>query len=311
MITEQLRKQFGGLHLTMVTPFARDMSVDETALAAVVDRVIADGVDVINYPLTAGEGASLTFDEHKRVIELVARHVGKRVPFLAGAVRASTSESLEIARHAAAVGADGIITMNPFYFQLSQDEMYVHHSTLAAAVDVPVVVYNHPAATKSSMSAATAKKLAQLPNVVGFFPTNLDVGELYTYSMELGDSLLLIGGREEVLPIVGAIGFHAQSTSSFQFAPQLVRSIWNAAMARDDAAAAAGFRTLAPWRALVRRKVDAGFFSAFATYTKASLQLLGRPVGTVRPPAQPLSGAELEDLQAVLNGMSLTAESAA
>lgn len=295
-----LRQQLRGIHITMVTPFDRSFAVDEARLRALVDLVIANGIDVINYPLTNGEGASLTFDEHRRVITVVAEQVAGRVPFYAGVPRTSTWEAVALARHAEAVGATGVIGLQPYYFKLAQDEIHEHYRRLVEASRLPVIVYNHPAATKVSITVEESVRLAELPTVVGFFPTNTDVGELYEFSVALRDKLLLIGGREEVTLFTRLLGCEAVSSSVFHFAPGLMREIWTAVQAGDDARAAASFARLAAWRRPIKRRVEAGYFGAFATYIKASMDLLGWPVGDVRPPLVPLGPVEREELRQVL-----------
>lgn len=301
MLTDAgLRQTLRGIHLTMVTPFDRSFAVDERALRDLVDLVIAHGVDVINYPLTNGEAASLTYEEHRRVIAVVAEHTRGRVPFFAGVPRPSTQESVELARHAEAVGASGLIGLQPYYFKLAQEEIFEHYRRLAEATRLPLIVYNHPAATKISISVEGAVRLAGLPTVVGFFPTNTDVSELYEFACALNDKVLVVGGREEVMLFTRLLGFEALSSSSFHFAPALFREIWTAVQRGDDRQAAERFGRLNAWRRLVKRKVEAGYFGAFAAYTKASMALLGWPVGEVRPPLRPLTDAERDELSPVL-----------
>jgi 4-hydroxy-tetrahydrodipicolinate synthase len=296
----KLRQQLRGIHITMVTPFDRSFAVDEARLRALVDLVIANGVDVINYPLTNGEAASLTFEEHRRALTVVAEQVAGRVPFYAGVPRTSTWEAVALAAHAEAVGASGVVGLQPYYFKLAQAEIHEHFRRLAQASRLPMIVYNHPLATKISISVEESLRLAELPTVVGFFPTNTDAGELYEFSAALRDKLLLIGGREEVTLFTRLLGFEGQSSSVFHFAPALMREIWTAVQSGDDGRAAARFARLAAWRRLVKRRVEAGYFGAFATYTKASMDLLGWPVGDVRPPLVPLEPAEREELRLVL-----------
>lgn len=300
MITPELRRRWSGIHVTMVTPFTSTFALDETRLREVVDRLIADGADAINHPLTTGEGSALTLEEHKTVISIVAEHVAGRVPYLAGAARSSTRESIEVAQHAITAGADGIIGLSPYYIQLNQAEMYRHFRDLAGSVQAPIVIYNHPPITKSSMSAETALRLSALPNVVGFFPTNLDLGQLLDYVLTLRDDLLLLAGREEIMPVAGSLGFEAQSTSCFHFAPDLVSSIWGASQEGDVATALTRFSTLEAWRRLVRRKTESGHFGAFAAYTKASMRYCGIDAGFVRPPLSEISAEEADELERVL-----------
>ncbi len=301
MITPDLRRRWSGIHVTMVTPFTSTYALDEIRLRKVVDNLIADGVDAINHPLTTGEGSALTLEEHKTVVSIVADQVAGRVPYLAGVARTSTRESVELARHATAAGADGIIGLSPYYLQLNQAEMYRHFHDLASSVDTPLVIYNHPPITKSSMSADTALRLSALPNVVGFFPTNLDLGQLLDYSLTLRGELLLLAGREEILPVAGSLGFEAQSTSCFHFVPNLVSSIWSASQKGEVGTALELFSALEAWRKLVRRKTEAGHFGAFAAYTKASMRYCGVDAGFLRPPLTEISPDEMSELERVLD----------
>jgi dihydrodipicolinate synthase/N-acetylneuraminate lyase len=296
----KLHKRLCGIHLTMATPLDRSNGLDEPALRDLVDLVIANGVDVINYPLTVGESGSLSFDEHVRAVEVVARQVDGRVPFLAGIGRSSTAESLRLARHCEAIGATGLVGLQPYYFKLAQDEIFEHYRILTEASRLPLIVYNHPAATRVSITPDMAARLAELPRLVGFFPTNTDVGELFEFSRVLDGKVLQIVGREETMLFARVLRCEAQSSSTFHFAPALIKEIWKLVQAGQDRRAFEMYQRLHAWRALVKRKLEAGYFGGFAAYIKASMALLGWPIGEPRAPLRPLSASEREELRRVL-----------
>src|SRR5579872_296675 len=130
---------FQGVFPALITPF-RDGAVDEAAFVALVERQIAGGVHGLVPAGTTGESATLSHDEHRRVVELCVKTAAGRVPVIAGAGSNSTAEAIELARHAKAVGADAALMVTGYYNRPSQEGVYRHFEAVSAAVDIPVLL---------------------------------------------------------------------------------------------------------------------------------------------------------------------------
>src|ERR1700761_6579711 len=157
---------FKGVLPALVTPF-RDGAVDEEAFIRLVERQIAGGVHGLVPVGTTGESATLSHDEHKRVVELCVKTAAGRVPVIAGAGSNSTDEAIDLVRFSKTVGADGALVVSPYYNRPSQEGVYQHYRAINDAVQLPVIVYNVPSRTGSDVAHDTIVRLAKLPNIVG------------------------------------------------------------------------------------------------------------------------------------------------
>ncbi|MCE2987399.1 MAG: 4-hydroxy-tetrahydrodipicolinate synthase, partial [Phenylobacterium sp.] len=157
---------FRGVFPALVTPF-RDDEVDEAAFIRLVERQIEGGVHGLVPVGTTGETATLSHDEHRRVVELAVQTSAGRVPVIAGAGSNSTAEAIELVRHAKQIGADAALVVTPYYNRPSQEGLYAHYAAINEAVQLPVLVYNVPARTSVDISDATLARLSRLPNIVG------------------------------------------------------------------------------------------------------------------------------------------------
>ncbi|MHB8286459.1 MAG: dihydrodipicolinate synthase family protein, partial [Caulobacteraceae bacterium] len=150
---------FKGVITALVTPF-RDGALDESAFAALIERQIDGGVNGVVPVGTTGETATLSHDEHKRVVELCIQVVAGRVPVIAGCGSNSTAEAIELVRHAKTVGADAALVVAPYYNRPSQAGLYAHFAAINDAVQLPVLIYNVPSRTSSDISNDVVARLA-------------------------------------------------------------------------------------------------------------------------------------------------------
>ncbi len=156
-----------GSLVAIVTPMHADGSLDLPALCALIDWHIAEGTDGIVIVGTSGESPTVTVDEHCLLIKATVEHVNKRVPVIAGTGANSTSEAIALTANAAELGADACLLVAPYYNKPSQEGLYQHFAAVAAAVNVPQILYNVPSRTGCDISNDTALRLAQIKNIVG------------------------------------------------------------------------------------------------------------------------------------------------
>src|ERR1700732_3684853 len=152
---------FTGCGTALVTPFARDFTVDEQTLRKLVRRQIAEGIDFLVPCGTTGERPTLTRAEHLRVVEIAVEEAKGKVPVLAGAGGYNTHEVIELARELERMGADGILSVTPYYTKPPQEGCYHHYQAIAAAIRLPIVVYSVQGRTGVNVEPGTLARLAQ------------------------------------------------------------------------------------------------------------------------------------------------------
>ena len=157
---------FTGSLVAIVTPF-RKGRVDERALGELIEWQIAKGTDGIVPCGTTGESATLSHEEHNRVIELTVEVVNRRIPVIAGTGSNSTEEAIALTKHAKQAGADGALLITPYYNKPTQEGLYRHYKAVAEAVDLPLVLYNIPGRTGVNMLPSTIARLSAIKTVVG------------------------------------------------------------------------------------------------------------------------------------------------
>jgi 4-hydroxy-tetrahydrodipicolinate synthase len=145
----------------------RGGGIDEQGLVDLIEFQIASGIHGLVPCGTTGESATLSFDEHKRVIELTVKTVKGRVPVIAGTGANNTLEAIELTESAKDSGADAVLSVVPYYNKPSQEGLFQHFKAIHDAVDIPMVLYNVPGRTVTNMLPATVARLAVLPNVIG------------------------------------------------------------------------------------------------------------------------------------------------
>src|SRR5579862_1547406 len=182
---------FNGALSAIVTPF-RDGEVDERALRDHIEWQIQSGIDGIVPCGSTGESATLTHDEHERVIKIAIDQTRRRVPVIAGTGSNSTAEAIRLTASARAMGADGALMISPYYNKPTQDGIFRHYKTIAAAVDLPIIVYNIPGRTASNILPETVARLAEIKNIVG-------IKEASGSMDQSSDILKMCGGRIAVL----------------------------------------------------------------------------------------------------------------
>ena len=171
-----MRFNAGEVITAMITPFKEDLSVDYVALEKLVNHLIENGSDAILVAGTTGETPTLSHDEETEIFEFVKKVVNGRVKIIMGAGSNSTQTAIESSLKAKRLGADAILTVVPYYNKPSQKGMYQHFSSIAKAVDLPIILYNIPGRTGVNMLPATIAKLAKdFPNIVAVKQSNADL----------------------------------------------------------------------------------------------------------------------------------------
>lgn len=226
------RPLFKGVITALITPF-RDGKVDEAAYRRLIERQIAGGVHGIVPVGTTGESATVSVDEHKRIVELCVETVAGRVRVIAGAGASATDKAIDLVRHAKTVGADGALVATPYYNRPSQDGLYAHFAAINDAVQLPVLLYNVPGRTGVDLADATTARLSQLPNVVGIKDATGDLGRVTRQKLDCAEGFSLISGDDPSWLGYLAHGGHGVISVTSNVAPRAMSDLFAAFEAGD------------------------------------------------------------------------------
>lgn len=295
--------QFKGAFTALVTPFSGN-TVDEEAYRRLIEWQITEGIHGLVPCGTTGESATLSHEEHKRVISICVDQVKGRVPVLAGAGSNNTAEAIELTRHAKDAGADGALLITPYYNKPTQRGLIAHFSAIAAEVDMPFVLYNVPGRTGTNMLPETLCELfSTIEQVVGVKEATADLVQLsriMEICMARNDSEpmhLLSGDDFTVLPSLSIGGCGVISVAA-NVAPALMAKVCNAFFAGDvDGSRAAHFELAPLCRAM--------FLQTNPIPVKTALHMMGMITEEMRLPLVPMNDEEKEPLRDTLQRMAL------
>lgn len=297
---------FAGLMTAMVTPFDEGGELDLGSTEAVVERLVAAGVDGLSILGSTGEFPQVTLPERKRFAEAVIALVAGRVPLIVGVGASGTRESVELARHAEASGADGVIVVTPFYWKVGEEALFGHFSAVAGAVSVPTLIYNFPMLTGIDLSPGLIGRISrECPNVTGLKDTVTEYSHSVSVLREVKparpDFSVLAGFEDQILPTMLS-GGDGSICGLSNVAPELFVGLVGAARNGDLEEAAKLHRrvlSLMPLGSLSDTPVGP---------VKLAMNVLGVPISpTVRSPALPVPEEAQPKVEDVLREAGLLA----
>ena len=180
--------------------------VDEDAYRELIEFQIEGGTNAIVPCGTTGESATLSIEEHNKVIDIAVEAVRKRVPIIAGTGGNSTREAILLTEHAKKAGVDATLQVTPYYNKPSQEGLFQHFKTIADAVPLPQVLYNVPGRTSINMLPETVARLAELPEIVAIKEASGDLGQMAEIIRLAGDKITLLSGDDNLTLPVLAVG---------------------------------------------------------------------------------------------------------
>lgn len=196
---------FKGSLVAIVTPFENGR-LDEKRFSALIEFQIKNGTSGIVPCGTTGESATLSLEEHERVVEFTVHTTKGRIPVVAGTGSNNTKEAITLTKHAKKVGADGALLISPYYNKPTQKGIYLHFKTIAEEVDIPIVLYNIASRTGINIEPDTVARLAQIKNIVAIKEASGNVAQMAQILNLCGDKLALIAGDDTLTLPVLAIG---------------------------------------------------------------------------------------------------------
>lgn len=271
-----------GCITALVTPFksADPYALDEQAFQDHVEWQIASGIHGLVPCGTTGESATLTHDEHKRVIRLCVEAANGRVPVIAGAGSNETRISIEYAKVAKECGADAALVVTPYYNKPSQDGIVGHFKAISDAVDIPVMVYNIPGRSVVDITNETMGRLAQLPGVFGCKDATGDIGRVQGLTDRCGADFVQLSGDDPTGLAHFAHGGQGTISVGSNIAPEAYAKLYNAMIDED-------FVKARQMNAALDRLHKDIFLDPSPAPAKYALNLLGRMSTQVRLPITP------------------------
>jgi 4-hydroxy-tetrahydrodipicolinate synthase len=200
------KRRFQGTGTAMITPFKSDGSVDEKALRRFVDFQVDGGVDMLLPCGTTGEGATLDENETDRVVQIVIEQCRRRVPVIVGAGSNSTAKAIQMTKRAKKLGADGVLSVGPYYNKPTQQGYYEHFKAIADTDDIPVIVYNVPGRTGGNIEAKTMLRLAEIPNIVAVKEASGNLGQIMDIIRDAPSEFRVLSGDDALALAIVAVG---------------------------------------------------------------------------------------------------------
>jgi 4-hydroxy-tetrahydrodipicolinate synthase len=198
---------FTGTGTALVTPFRRDGSLDEPALRVLIKRQIEAGIDFLVPCGTTGESPTLTHEEHLRVVAIAVELAKGKVAVLAGAGGYNTAEVIALARELAALGADGILSVTPYYNKPTQEGLYQHYCAIAEAISLPIILYSVQGRTGVNIEPGTVKRLAGIENIVGIKEASGNVSQMAAILNAVPEEFIVLSGDDAItLPLIALGG---------------------------------------------------------------------------------------------------------
>ncbi|HYF79452.1 MAG TPA: 4-hydroxy-tetrahydrodipicolinate synthase [Symbiobacteriaceae bacterium] len=287
--------QAKGIIPAIVTPFTAAEEINEQALRQLVRRMLKGGVHGVFALGTNGEFFAMSFEEKVQVAQIVVDEVAGKVPVYLGAGGVTTRETIALAQAFEKIGADALSVITPWFLPFTQAEMQVHFTRLAAATNLPIVLYNIPARAGTALNPDTVAQLAKIDNIVGIKDSSGSFDNILKYIAATDKSFSVLAGTDSLILPGLMSGGQGAIAATANLLPEVVVSVYNHFQAGDYAKAQEAQAYLAPIRNLFAS-------GTLPSVLKESLNMTGIPVGPARRPVAPISDKVRADLLQVLQG---------
>ena len=297
-----MRTQFTGVGTALITPFRRDGSVDEPAVKRLVRRQIDAGIHFVSPCGTTGEAPTLSHEEKLRVIELVVDEANGAVPVLAGAGGYNTREVIEFAREVERAGANGLLSVTPYYNKPTPEGLYQHFKAIADSTPLPIVLYNVPSRTAISLDVKTTARLAEIPNIIGIKAPG-DLVQVSEIIAATADDFIVLSGDDPVAVAHMAVGGRGVVSVASNEAPAEMTQIVELCERGDYASA----RKLHHW---LLPLIQVNFVESNPIPCKAAMAAMGLIEESYRLPLVPPTAATRDKIADVLRQLKMAGAAA-
>ncbi len=294
---------FSGSMVALVTPFFKDQegrggALDEKALRRLVDFHVREGTRVIVPVGTTGESATLTHEEHERVIRIVVEQAAGRLLVMAGTGSNSTAEAIALTRAAKEIGADGALVITPYYNRPTQEGLVRHYEALASRVEFPMVIYNVPARTGVNMLPETIARLASIPEYVGVKEASGNMGQVVDLFHRLENRMAVYSGDDPLTFPILALGGHGTISVSANLVPKMMAELCDLALSGNLEGARDRHTRLVPLHRALGLETN-------PIPIKTAMEIAGFIDGAMRLPLVPMDPENRKRLSAVLSEMKI------
>jgi 4-hydroxy-tetrahydrodipicolinate synthase len=289
---------FTGCGTALVTPFNRDLSLDEPALRHLVRRQIEAGVHFLVPCGTTGESPTLTHAEHLRVVEICLEEAQGKTPVLAGAGGYNTAEVIALAQELERMGVQGILSVTPYYNKPTAEGVYQHYKAIAASISLPLIVYNVPGRTNVNVATDTLARLAEIDNIVGVKEASGAISQIVSILNRVPENFTVLSGDDAITLPMMALGARGIISVAANVIPSQMARLAELCLASDFTAARALHRELLPL-------MEINFIETNPIPVKASLGLMGLLEPVFRLPLVPPSPENQEKIRALLKSRGI------
>jgi 4-hydroxy-tetrahydrodipicolinate synthase len=294
-----MRTMFTGCGTAMVTPFRRDGSLDEAAVSRLAKRQVDAGIHFLVPCGTTGEVPTLTDEEQVRIVELVVAAAKGRVPVLAGAGGYNTHEVIEAGKRMKAAGADGLLSVTPYYNKPTPEGLYQHYKAIGDSVGLPIVVYNVPGRTGCNVDPATLVRLGSIPQVVAVKEASGNMTQMAEVCGSVPEDFIVLSGDDALtLPLMAIGGRGIISVASNEIPSEMSRMVALAEQG-DFAGARALHKRLLPL-------LMVNFIESNPIPVKSAMASMGLLDEVYRLPMVPPRPASKQRIEAVLHAVGVT-----
>jgi len=289
---------FAGCGTALVTPFRKDLSLDEETLRRLVRRQIAAGINFLVPCGTTGESPTLSQEEHLRVVAITLEEAKGKVPVLAGAGGYNTHHVIETARECEKMGADGILSVTPYYNKPTQEGLYHHFKAIASSISLPIILYNVPPRTNVNIDPKTLRQLSEIENIIGVKEASGNISQITQVIQQVPEEFLVFSGDDALtLPLVAMGGRGIISVASNEIPAEMTR-LAQLCLAGNFAEARAMQRKWLPL-------LEVNFIETNPTPVKAAMAEMGLLEPVFRLPLVPPRTENLAKIRAVLESLAL------
>jgi len=285
-----------GCGTALVTPFTVTGDLDEPALRAFVDWQVSEGVHFVVPCGSTGEAATMTLDEHRRVVEITLQQVNDRVPVVAGAGSNDTEKAIALSKEMQSVGATHLLHTSPMYNKPPQRGIVAHFKAIADAVDLPIVIYNVPGRTGSNVEAATTLELAEDKRFVAVKEASGNLAQITEIIRNAPAGFKVLSGDDSLTVAVMAEGGDGVISVTSNVVPKLVSQLTECLALGDSVQARSISQQLAPW-------TIGAFVESNPIPTKAALAMMGKMKNVVRLPLVPLADKYADQVRSSLKSI--------
>ena len=291
-------REFRGCGTAMVTPFRKDLSLDEDALRRLIRRQIAAGINFLVPCGTTGESPTLTQEEHLRVVAITIEEAKGKVPVLAGAGGYNTHHAVVMANEVERLRADGILSVTPYYNKPTQEGLYQHFKAIASATSLPIILYNVPPRTNVNIDPATVRRLSEIENIIGVKEASGNITQITQVIQQVPEEFLVLSGDDALtLPLAAMGGRGIISVASNEIPAEMVR-LAQLCLAGNFAEARAMQRKWLPL-------LEVNFIETNPTPVKAAMAEMGLLEPVFRLPLVPPRTENLAKIRTVLESLAL------